>query len=538
MHRMITAPRLAVLALLVAAGPGHASPAGTPAEARPSTGSTTPPGSAAPSASDAATPTATEAPASAPLGINEARAANGLVLSADLRGEYVSGFPMLVTITVRNDTAGPLAFPDLAARPWLVRFFLKNDRYKWERFNTPPANDPATTWTIAPRTQRQVTLEIPSSGGMDPGNWELAVTVKDPAGELSLASRPIKLAAAKPVGGGYVWEPTIQQAVGAMIPWVQAGATGHDLYLLQLAPKSSARVVGQFHLARLPARVDPILSRARASDAAARYIYWASSPQAITLARLQGTTLRGKLRTVSLPYPKVELLGRGATDAKGGVVIPLWVPNPSGSSGAVYALCVDDRGAQTLREVTRLPARPATVATAVDAASNLLLALGHAAAVDLYRVDPTLPAAIGARGARVAALSDGWTPGALAFDTLPDKGERPGGLALLSVLTRPGETASYRALWADLAGRTIEETAPLPWTAPGAITMLAPAGYGPFYYLTRDAAGASWYGAQADAPRKLDVDPGVLWLAAGEVRARRMVPGTVFADQVLGPAAQ
>jgi hypothetical protein len=324
-----------------------------------------------------------------------------------------------------------------------------------------------------------------------------------------------------------------------MIPWVQAGATGHDLYLMQLAPKSASKVLGQFHLLRLPGKVDPVLSRARPSDAASRYIYWTSGAQALTLARLEGTAIRGKPRTVSLPYPKFELLGRGVTDAKGGVVIPLWVPNPSGTSGTVYALCVDDRGGQVLRQVTALAARPTVVATAVDAASNLLLALGHAAAVDLYRVDPSLAKEIGARGARVAALTDGWTPGALAFDTLPDRGERPGGLALISVLTKPGAPgATYRALWSDLAGRTIEESPALPWTAPGTIHSFAPAGYGPFYYATTDTSGAVWYGAQGAAPQKIDGKPGVLWIASDGVRSRRIVDGTVIEDRVMGPLAQ
>ncbi len=524
MPAMNTLPRLTVLALLAIAGPSLAAPSATapptaPTPAAPPTGP--------------ATAVTTEAAPSP----NQAKAKNGLVISADLREDYVAGFPMLVTLTVRNEGTGPLTFPDLAARPHLVRFTMKKDTYKWERFTTPPAADAPTEWTIAPRAQRQVTLEIPSSGGLDPGDWELGLTVKDPAGDVALANRKVRLAVAKPVGGAYAYEATIQQTIGAMIPWVQEVRGGFDLYMLQLAPKGSTRALGLFHLARLPAKADPVLTRARAPDASSRYLYWLSGPQSLTLARLEGTALRGKPRTVTIPYPKAELLGRGVTDARGGVVVPLWVPDPSGTGGTVRALCVDDRGGQVLREVTRLPTRPATVTTAVDAASNLLIALGHGAAVDLYRVDPTLPAEIGARGARVAALADGWTASGLAFDTLPDQGDRPGGLALLSVLTRPGTpTATYRAVWSDLAGKVIQESAPLPWTAPGAITALQPTGYGPFYYLTTDTSGAVWYGAQAAAPQKLEgAKPGVLWLSADAVQMRRIVDGTVFEDRVLGP---
>lgn len=518
---MTILPRLAVATLLVA-------PA---ALAAPATPPPTPAPAAAPSA-PAATPSAGSP--------NEAPAKNGLVVSADLRGEYLTGFPMLVTVTVRNDGDAPLPFPDLSARPHLVRFTMKKGAVKWERYTTPPAADTGATWTIGPRAQRRVTLEIPSSGGLEAGDWELGLAVHDPAGVVSLPSRPVKLAPARPVGGTYVYEPTIQQTVGAMLPWLHEGTGGFDLYLMQFAPKAPTRTVGQFHLARLPARVDPILSRARPADAASRYVYWASGPQTITLARLEGTGLRGKPRNVSLPYPKTELLARGVTDAKGGVVIPLWIPDPAGTGGTVRALCVDERGTQVLREVTRLPARPVTVATGIDAASNLLLALGHGAAVDLYRVDPTLAPEIGARGSRVAALADGWTAAGLAFDTLPDQPSRPGGLALLTLLTRPGTpAATYRTVWSDLAGKPIQESQPLPWTAPGTLTALLPGGYGPFYYLTTDAAGALWYGVQAAAPQKLEgAKPGTLWVGGDAVHMRRVVDGTVVEDRTLGPIAQ
>ncbi|MDP2315032.1 MAG: hypothetical protein Q8P41_19180 [Pseudomonadota bacterium] len=492
---------------------------------------------AAPAAPATPSPaTAGSVTAGSVTGAPEAAAKNGLRISADVHEEYVTGFPMLVTVTVRNDGDKPLTFPDLGARPHLVRFTMKSGTTRWERYTTPPATEPTTMWTIPAQAQRRVTLEIPSSGGLAAGAWELAVAVQDPTGAITLPTRTIRLAAAQPVGGSYTWEPAIQQSVGAMVPWLHQGTGGFDLYLLQLDPRAPTRTLGQFFLARLPARVEPVLTRARPVDALSRYLYWQSSPQTFTFARLEGTTLRGKPRTVSLPFPAAELLGRGGTDAKGGAVIPLWVPDPAGTSGAVLALCVDDRGAQVLRQVVRLGARPTAVSTAVDAGSNLVLALGHAAGVDVYRIDPALAPEIGARGSRVTPLTDGWAPTALAFDTLPDRGERAGGLALLTVLTR-GDT--YRAIWSDLGGKLIEESAALPWTAPGNVVSVLPAGYGPFYYLTQDPTGAVWYGAQGAAPQKLDgARPGTLWPGAEAVQLRRIVAGTVIEDRTVGTLAQ
>jgi hypothetical protein len=528
---------LAILALL--APPAVAAPA---APAPPAASPTVPAGTPAPSRSPAPTPastagTAKAAPSPGAVPVNELKTAGGLTLSVDLHDEYVAGFPLLVTFTVRNDTANPLPFPDLAGRPYLVRFNLQMFNRKWERYTTPPAVEPSDTWIIAPRGQRRVTLEIPSSAGVDPGDWQLGIDVLDPAGTVTVPPRPVRVAPAKLAGAAYSWESTIQQTYGAMIPWVHKAATGFDLYLLQLDPHSAAHAIGQFYLARLPTSVDPVLSRARPNDAGSRYLYWQTAPNTLGIARLDGTSLRARPRTVSVPYPKVELLGQGATDAKGGVIIPLWVPAPKGTSGAVRALCIDERGTQVLREVATVAARPTTVATTVDAGSNLMLALGHAAGVDLYRVDPTLPAQVGAHGARVMALTDGWAPAALGFDSLPERGDKPGGLALLSIVTQgAGSSATYRATWSDLSGKSLLQTPPLPWQAPGTVISLLPAGYGPFYVLTRDATGKLWYGAQGAAAKPVDGGTaGTLWPSVDSVQLRRLVDGHVFEDRPLGP---
>lgn len=488
-----------------------------------------------PSPSPPTTPTpppATPAPAE---GV-QAASTGGLLVSADLRDEYVAGFPMLVEIVVRNDGDAPKTFPDLSARPHLVHFLFQRENKKTDRYNTPPAVDPGTTWTISPRGSRKVLLEVPASAGLDPGVSTLTVRVDDPAGPVTLPARPIRLADARPVHGHVVHEPTIATTVGAMVPWVHQATSGFDLYLLHLDPKAPTRPRGQYHLLHLDRAVDPILSRARASDALSRYVYWQSGAAAFTLARMDGYGLRGKPRTVSLPWPAAEPLGRGATDSKGGVAIPLWVPAPKGGGG-VRVLTVDDRGAFAVRDVADFPSKPTAVASAVDAAGNLALALGHAGGVDLYRVDATLPAELPARGVRVAKAQDGWIPAGLVFQTLPERGDRPGGLSLFAVLRRKAtEGESYRTLWADLGGKVIEETPAQPWTAPGALESLLVEETGPFYYLSRDAAGALWYGAQGGTPVKVDGAPsGTLWATAETVQLRRVVPGRVVDDRVLGP---
>ncbi|MFZ5478450.1 MAG: hypothetical protein ACOZNI_16900 [Myxococcota bacterium] len=469
------------------------------------------------------------------LAANEAKTAAGLVVSADLHDEYLAGFPALVAITVRNDSNAAQTFPDLAARPHLVRFAFDLAGKKSERYNTPPAIDPGTTWSIPPRSQRRVLLEIPSSGAMRPGAATLTVTVADPAGPIALPAKAIRIAEAKPVAASVVTDPTIQATAGQVVPWLHQAAKGFDLYAMHMSPKAPGRVQAQYHLLHLDKRVEPVLSRSRAPDAMSRYVYWQAGPQTVTLARLDGSALAGKPRTVSSPWPKIELLGRGATDAKGGAIVPVWIPAPKGEGGNVRAMCVDERGALVIREVALLPRRPDAVATAVDAAGNLVIALGHAAGVDLYKVDPSLAPEMSAKGARVTKLADGWRPEALAFDSLPDTPERPGGLALLAVL-ESGDGASYRTLWADLAGKVFAEATARPWKVPGELDQVLPSGLGPFYWYAKDENGAWWYGAEGGPPAKIaDGGPGALWADTDAIKLRRVVAGRVIEDRTMGP---
>jgi hypothetical protein len=468
------------------------------------------------------------------------KAPNGLLVSADLRDEYVAGFPALVSIVVRNETSAPLTFPDLSARPHLVRFAYDLSSKKSERYNTAPETDPGTTWTIPPRAQRRVLLEIPSSGAMKPDAGTLTVSIVDPAGAVKLPTRNIRIAAARPVAGSVVTDPTIQATAGQLVPWVHAATAGFDLYGQHMSPKEPTKTLAQYHLLHLDKSIEPVLTRSRASDAMARHVYWQSGPAAVTLAKLDGTALQGKPRTVSVPWPKIELLGRGATDGKGGAIVPIWIPAPRGDAGEVRVMCVDVRGGLVVREVAALPKRPSAMNTAVDAAGNLVIALGHATALDLYKVDPTLAKELPAKGQRVRKLDAGWAVSALAFDSLPDRPERPGGLAFLAVLTSgTGAEAAYRTMWTDLGGRVFQESPARPWLVPGTLDQVLPTGLGPFAWTAKDAAGAWWYGTEGAAAAKIaDGGPGALWADAEAVHLRRLVAGTVVSDRTLGPKPQ
>jgi hypothetical protein len=236
-----------------------------------------------------------------------------------------------------------------------------------------------------------------------------------------------------------------------------------------------------------------------------------------------------------VPYPNAELFGRGATDGRGGLIVPLWIPSPKGAAGSLRALCVDSAGGQVLRKVVDLPSRPTVSTSAVDAGGNLLLALATASGLDLYRVDPTLAPELPARGLRAFKLENGASVGGLAFDSLPDTSERAGGLALVSLLLRPAEKGTtVRTQWIDLGGKLIQESPDAPWVVPGPVHHLLSSGFGAWYALSKGAEG--WfYTPQGGKPAGVALTaPGALVLRGEEVRIRTLANGSVVAERAVG----
>ena len=518
----------------LAAEPGQPSgPAGGPSAPSASPGTPTNGTAGAPAPTAPIVASATDATARPPGGGVQVTAPSGAVVHADLRGDYVAGFPMLVEITVVNPTGAAVSFPDLNARPWLVRFQLQFADRKTERLTTPPATDPGTMWSIPPRGRKRVLLEIPSSGAFKPQAGTLTVAVADGSGAtLALGPHPVRIAEAQP-RAQVVHEPTIASASGPMLPWVQPTATGADLYLLHHRP--DGRLAGNYHLTSLPAPADVVLSRSRSADATTRWLYWKSGERTLTLARLAGPRLGAEPTVVSVPYPNAELFGRGATDGRGGLIVPLWIPSPKGAAGSLRALCVDSAGGQVLRKVVDLPSRPTVSTSAVDAGGNLLLALATASGLDLYRVDPTLAPELPARGLRAFKLENGASVGGLAFDSLPDTSDRAGGLALVSLLLRPAEKGTtVRTQWIDLGGKLIQESPDAPWVVPGPVHHLLSSGFGAWYALSKGAEG--WfYTPQGGKPAGVALTaPGALVLRGEEVRIRTLANGSVVAERAVG----
>jgi len=389
--------------------------------------------------------------------VAHAETATAAEVSTDVRQAYVAGEPILVRITVANPTSEPVAFADLASRPHLVRFDLVGeDGKKQTWFNTPPKQDTGERWDIVPRGQRKVLLEVPSSQRLAPGRYALTIRVLDESGEIALTETAIELTPADPVSGTLVHDGLAIERHGHQQVWVQRSLSGYDLYLHQASSRNVARVVGDYHLGTLEGPVTPVLSHARPADAS-RHVYWQDGDKALTWLRVEAAEAVAAPRTVTLPYPRIETLGRGATDGNGGLHIPLWIPGPRGGAGELRVASIGEQ--PRFRMVTRLGASPDWLATEVDAAGNLRMLLAVDGHVDLYTLASVgeLPA-VGKRLVKNVPAEDGTTRGDPLY---ADFGYLAGDAGGLSAFVLFRTEAGLVGEWLDLGGTSLAKLAPV-----------------------------------------------------------------------------
>ena len=405
-------------------------------------------------------------------------------VTTDLRSEYLTGAPVLVRFEIANGTQQVLSFADLAARPWLVRFELTGpDGKSIQRFNTPPEVDLPRSWELGPRGRRQVLLQIPSSAGLAPGEWQVKIRILDDLGEIVLPPHEFRVAPPRPVAGALVHEPLGTDRSGHQSIWVHKARSGYDLYLHHSQGRRPDKTLGTYHLSHLEQRIDPVLSHSRPQERWGRYIYWQQDDRTLAYVQLDGQQLRGRTRTLQAPWPKVELLGRGATDAEGGLHVPLWVPAPKGSGGEIRVASIRGPGGARFRSVVRLPRAPAWVETTTDASGALRILIAHDGFLDLYTVTPQndLPA-IGTR------LPVELAPQIARFGYLPDQEDAPGGLAILGLHQTPEGLVGE---WTTLGGQATHRFPPI--TPPPGATLidLLPRGLTPFAaaYLPPEGPG-------------------------------------------------
>ncbi len=451
MIAMKTAP----LALLLCALPASAAPTSdTPAASAPA--------ASAPAASaPAAATSATSAPAS-PLSV-----------TADLRQEYLQGQDLLVLVTLTNNGTTPLTVPDLTARPWRVKFrFTLPSGQAQNRFTTPPAQEPAASWTISARGQKRVLLEVPSGSGLKEGSYTLAIEVDLGDRKETLPARPVRISAAKPVTGFLAPDTLLNERDGVVSLWLHQASEGFDLYLAVADARAPERGARNDYLLHLDRKVQPQLTAARPGDGD-RFVLWATSERTLSYVRLQSGRVEGAPRTLDLPWPKVEIIGQGATDAKGNLHVPLWIPAPQGAGGELRLASVDARGKPQFRKMTSLSVRPAQIRTVVDVGGGVNVMVQRENLLDLYTLRPDYPDEVPIPGERLWAAEAGQQLLTARYGSVPQGEEQAGGLGVLVAWSQPGKIESQ---WVSLQGKALQRVPATPVAEGAQLLRLVPRG--------------------------------------------------------------
>ncbi len=470
-------------------------------------------------------------------------AVDGLELSADLRSAYLSGRKVLITLRASNTGSQPLEMPRLDMRPHLVSFELINAAgKKTTRRNAAPEVDEDLRWVIPVRGSRQVTLEVPFGGALEPGRYQLAIGVD--LGEQVLELGPASVLLERPAPAAADVTDAGKSTISWQVPWVHAGSEGHELYLHSAPGKRPDARGYEWHLTDLDQPVEPLLAQGRTADGANRHIYWRTAEQDLAYARLEERKLRHDPRRISLPYPRWELLARAGGDASGGLHLPVWVPAPSGDDGEVRVVSIDDRGQPVFRRVAAMSAKPQAVSW-VDSAGRLRLLLHHGGMLDFYTLDTTtgddrpasglrlLPQTVRADEVQLLARpvppERSPVPGAIVsdriagfidqrlvamspppvlgvrFGTLPDTPDEAGGTAIFAWMGDPGvEPLGLSGVWLSVKGRVIATVPGVALPAGHRIAAVLPRGYQPWVLHSIDRRGVSWARSAAwEAPVEL-----------------------------------
>ncbi|MEC7241956.1 MAG: hypothetical protein VXW32_12055 [Myxococcota bacterium] len=386
-----------------------------------------------------------------PLG-SERSPVSSLEIHTDLHEEYLLGETMLVRIEVVNTHSSEgVQFPDLSARPWLVRFRVTDSEGKTQtRYNVAPEQEEQRTWKIPPRSRREVVLEIPSSSTFKQGQHTLQIEINGGPSARVLPVHSFTLSRSKPVGGEVGHDALAVARGGHQVLWTHDAQSGADLYLHHASGEAPSRTLGNYHLLHLEEPVEPVLALSSPQQVWDRHVYWMTSDRSLQFARLRGQAFRSSPRTLNFPYPRVELVGRGSTDGDGGLHIPFWIHAPNQNGGELRVASIDSRGRPRFRSVIRSASRPEWIRTGVDSTGGLRIMMGTQGELDLYTLDSTsdLPAA----GVRVLPAEKGVVHAEIGF--LPETESSPGGMALGIVTRGPSieGVQSHEVRWVSTKG--------------------------------------------------------------------------------------
>ncbi|MEC7987381.1 MAG: hypothetical protein VX278_19590 [Myxococcota bacterium] len=248
--------------------------------------------------------------------------ATPLSIQTDLHENYLHKQSIVIQFNIRNSSNEAVTVPDLSEQTWRTSFSLTHpDGHTDKRSNSPKSKSPE--WTLKPREQRQIRLEVPSSAGLGVGSYTLKIQIDYEKGtyeeQRKIDIRPLKAISADILTSHDSRFETL---------WLQQGNGQNHVY-------SDQRPFDVYLGSTTSQKIQRILQK----DIQPHYYWLEDSNLFIQTERQQ---------RISLGWPNAKPAGRLTKDASH-YYLPIWVPRTQ--KGDLYVAQIDAKGIPVFRKV-------------------------------------------------------------------------------------------------------------------------------------------------------------------------------------------
>jgi hypothetical protein len=304
--------------------------------------------------------------------LSVAHGAPEITLSANPRA--VMGQTIQVKITASNPDSNIQPFPDIANRPWLVRFETTDPNgVRRQLYSTPPEIDPPTEWSLSPGERREVLFDVPTSESWTTGYATVAVIV---ANERLPMTR-FELFDFQPDHSDTQAIPVDQvQRTSPMLHTILRNGTT-EIWVEHRGRTELLTVINEV--------IQPELSVARSDRNIGRWITWTDKNSRLWAVQTRVRDIQREPFIIHLPWPRSYPCGRAATDARARLVVPICFGSPSGETVQLIAAIISGTKTPKIRSVARF--KPSKILTNVDAAGNVDFILVRPKSVDIATIE-------------------------------------------------------------------------------------------------------------------------------------------------------
>ena len=289
-------------------------------------------------------------------------------MSVEVHNRWIAGHRIQLAVRIENTDSTEAAVPDLANRPWLVRFeTVDPSGTRRTVHSTAPETDPGGTIALSSGQIRVTRFEIPTSEGWTAGAASITVNVDGAAiGKHQIVLNNAELATESDTA-----KPVDKTGSGSQLISVPANGRT-DVFMKRLNTLEFVTTIDEPAIARL--------SVARAEQRIGRWITWQGKTGALWTAQQGAHGLQGDPYRVHLPWPDASPCGRAATAGSGHMVIPVCIRSPKGEVTKTTAMVLTPRGQAQFRTIGNY--EPSTILTNVDAAGSVEFVLVRNNAID------------------------------------------------------------------------------------------------------------------------------------------------------------